>query len=95
MASTFWAVAKTRRRTEGHANMKYETRITQVTVVKEGSPIFDQSATEVRIEDDGGGEFLELVQHPDDRDGDQILRFDPKEWDAVVEAVEQLRKGMR
>ena len=75
--------------------MKYETRITQVTVLKEGSPIFDQSATEVRIKDDGGGEFLELVQHPDYKDGEQILRFDPKEWDAVVEAVEQLRKGMR
>lgn len=75
--------------------MKYETRITRLTVGLEGKEIFDPSMTHIEIEDESGGEFLILTQHPDDKDGEQRLRFDPKEWDAVVEAVEQLRKGMR
>ena len=75
--------------------MKYEARITEMKVAKEGTSLFELGATEIRIIDEGGGEFLELVQNDGDKDGDQRLRFDPKEWDAVVKAVEQLRKGMR
>jgi len=75
--------------------MKYETRITEMKVAKEGTPLFELGATEIRIVDEGGGEFLELVQNDDDKYVEQRLRFDPKEWDAVVKAVEQLRKGMR
>jgi hypothetical protein len=75
--------------------MKYETRITRLTVGLEGKEIYDPSMTHIEIEDESGGEFLVLTQHPDDRGGEQTLRFDPKEWDAVVDAVEQLRKGMR
>lgn len=75
--------------------MKYKTRITQVSVVKEGEPLFSLGATGIGIWDEGGGEFFEIVQHPEDKDGEQRLRFNAEEWDAVVEAVEQLRKGMR
>lgn len=75
--------------------MKYETRITRLTVGLEGKEIYDPSMTHIEIDDEAGGEFFVLTQHPEDKDGEQRLRFDPKEWDAVVEAVEQLRKGTR
>lgn len=75
--------------------MKYETRITRLTVGMEGKQIYDPASTDIELDDEGAGEFLVLTQHPDDKDGEQRLRFDPKEWDAVVEAVEQLKKEIR
>jgi hypothetical protein len=70
--------------------MKYETRITEWTIVPEGDPIFSERATRISIVDDGGGEFVEVEQEEVGK-----IQIDPTEWPvlraAIDKAVEQCR----
>jgi len=65
-------------------------RITQLTVMPEGKPIFDESATQIEIADDGGGEFLIIRQS-----GDSQIKIDLNEWDRVREAIDQMIRECR
>ncbi len=77
-------------------NIEYTIRTTQLTVMPKGKPIFDERATVVEIEDDGGGEFVSLFQARDSAEtGSQKILLDPAEWPAVRQAVEQLLKECR
>jgi hypothetical protein len=62
-------------------------RVTQLTVVPDGKPIFDESATQVEITDEGGGEFLVIRQTG--AGGGQI-RLDVDEWPTIREAIERM-----
>jgi hypothetical protein len=62
-------------------------RVTQLTVVADDKPIFDESATQVEITDEGGGEFV-LVRQTGS--GQAVVRIDPHEWDRVREAIDQM-----
>jgi len=62
-------------------------RITQLTVVPDGKPIFDESATQVEITDEGGGEFLIIRQTS--VVGRQI-RLDVDEWPTICEAIDRM-----
>ena len=62
-------------------------RVTQLTVVADDKPIFDESATQMEITDEGGGEFV-LVRQTGS--GQAVVRIDPHEWDRVREAIDQM-----
>ncbi len=62
-------------------------RVTQLTVVADDKPIFDESATQVEITDEGGGEFVLVKQTGG---GQAVVRIDPHEWDRVREAIDQM-----
>ena len=66
---------------------QYEIRITGLTVAPKGKPIFDESATEIRIMDESGGEFVEVRQF---RGGAGELRIDPEEWPTLREAIDRM-----
>ena len=42
--------------------MIYETRTIGMIVMPKGQPLYSEQATEVRIVDDSGGEFVEVCQ---------------------------------
>ncbi len=67
-------------------------RVTQLTVVMEGKPIYDESATQVEITDEGGGEFLVVKQTTGGR-GE--IKIDATEWSAVREAIDNLIKEVK
>jgi len=67
----------------------YQTRITQLTVLPKGEPIFHEGATRITITDEAAGEFVEVTQCCD-ADSDQTIRLDPEEWPAVRAAVNTL-----
>jgi hypothetical protein len=69
--------------------MKYTQTIKTIIVHPEGEPLFDESATHVAIDDEGGGHYLIITQFPDDPEPGQI-RLDPDELDAVYSAAKQL-----
>jgi DNA-binding protein YbaB len=62
-------------------------RVTQLTVVADDKPIFDESATQVEITDEGGGEFVRIKQTCAN-EGE--VKIDPHEWDRVREAIDQM-----
>lgn len=71
----------------------YETRVTGMTVVPTGKPIFDQLATEITVADECGGEFVVVKQTW--RDGKDGVAFDAAEWPAIRDAIESMIKTLR
>lgn len=68
--------------------MQYEIRTTGLTVVPPGLPIFDERATEIRIVDEAGGEFVSVRQSREDGAGE--IRIDVDEWPTLREAIERM-----
>jgi hypothetical protein len=69
--------------------MKYVQTIKSIMVYPEGEPWFHELATEVSLEDEGGGYYVVLTQSPDAPEPAQV-RLDPSELDAVYSAAKQL-----
>jgi hypothetical protein len=70
-------------------SMKYIQTIKSIMVYPEGEPWFHELATEVSLEDEGGGYYVVLTQSPDAPELGQV-RLDPDELDAVYSAAKQL-----
>ena len=64
--------------------IKYKSKIHSISITREDDHSF--LGTEVRIDDEGGGQFLIII----DDDGSE-LRLDFEEFDLLVKAVETLR----
>ena len=65
--------------------MEYKTTITQFTIHrKDESAVFGESATRVKLEDEGAGGYLILEQ-----DGGSI-RLDPEELDLIIAEARKL-----
>ncbi len=73
--------------------MEYETRVTAVTIVPVGSPLFHEGATTVMIDDIAAGEFLIIEQCPDA--GPQRIMIDPGEVPVLIAALRRLAKECR
>lgn len=71
----------------------YHTRITRLTVLPKGDPIFSEFATDISIEDEAGGEFIEITQHADSEEP-QKIRVDFEEWPHIRAAVNRLVKDI-
>lgn len=73
----------------------YETRVTQMTIVPIGNPLFSEEATEVTIVDEAGGEYVEVCQSG--RVDLGKIAISPEEWpflrDAITSMIEQCRPG--
>ena len=69
--------------------MKYVQTIKSIKVYPEGEPWFQELATEVSLEDEGGGYYVVLTQCPDAPELGQV-RLDPDELNAVYSAAKQL-----
>ena len=70
-------------------HMKYIQTIKSIMVYPEGEPWFHELATEVSLEDEGGGYYVLLTQSPDAPEPGQV-RLDPDELNAVYSAAKQL-----
>jgi hypothetical protein len=70
-------------------HMKYVQTIKSIMVYPEGEPWFHELATEVSLEDEGGGYYVVLTQCPDSPEPAQV-RLDPNELNAVYSAAKQL-----
>jgi hypothetical protein len=72
----------------GLSKNNIKTRVLSYVVHPSDKPVFDESATVVKIEDEGAGEFIEISQCPDE--GSQSIRINPEEWNDIKKAVEDL-----
>lgn len=66
----------------------YEIRTLKIGVLMKGKSIWDESATEIEIIDEGTGEFLKVTQSLDDNDSS--IRIDIYEWDTLKGAIEEM-----
>lgn len=66
-----------------------KTRTTQLTVAPDGADLYDDRSTHIEIDDEGGGEFVKVVQPC----GNADIRIDPNEWPAIRAAIDKMIKG--
>jgi hypothetical protein len=66
--------------------------VTEIAVHKEGeSPIFGDIVTHVKLDDEGAGTFIKIVQHNGTKMGE--IRLDFNEIEYVLKAVVMLKEG--
>ena len=65
---------------------QYKIRTTRLTVGPVGEPFFSQKQTNVEINDNGAGEFVEISQN----DATGKILIDPEEWPHINDAVSEL-----
>jgi len=64
--------------------------VTEVTIHKENeSPVFGELATHVKLDDEGGGEFIKIIQHNDT--GCNEIRLDFEDIEYIMKAIEMLK----
>jgi hypothetical protein len=73
----------------------YKTTVLKVSVhPKWGSPLLDESATHVSLEDDGGGPFIQLLQNSADFEQGRV-RLELDELEPVAAACRALIAGVK
>ena len=75
-------------------SLTYKKTILKISVHPEGdNPVFSETATHISIDDHAGGPFLVIEQSRDDIDNGKVI-MDFEEFDAIMEAVQQLKDGI-
>ena len=64
--------------------MEYESLVVGVVVMEKGGDLFDETATTVRLVDEGAGRFVELKSF------NGIVAIDPEEWLVLKDAIEKM-----
>ena len=66
--------------------------VTEIAVHKEDeSPIFGDIVTHVKLDDEGAGTFIKIVQHNDAQTNE--IRLDFNEIEYILKAIEMLKAG--
>ena len=73
--------------------MKYETRVTTVTVYPVGESMYSELATKIEIADEAGGEFVEVSQSG--RNDISKIAINPEEWPELREAISRMIQECR
>ena len=63
-------------------------RITRVTIVKEGDPLFSEYGYTIEIEDEAAGEFIQITDHHDNNK----ITLNPEDWPAIRTAINKMVK---
>lgn len=74
--------------------MPVVSKVSAITLLDDGKPIFDEEATTVRIEDDAAGPFLVIEQERDEH-GKQAIRLCFNEIKLLYETMAKLRQEWR
>ena len=74
-------------------NAKQKPRVTRIVLVPDGEPLFSEMATTVEIEDEAGGEFVQVSQHGGPDLG--MIQINLDEWPALRAAINRLVRECR
>jgi hypothetical protein len=69
-----------------------KTRVTQITIVPEGEPIFSEYGHTVRIEDEAAGEFIVIEDHNQEY---SKIAISPDDWPTLRRAINRMVKNCR
>ena len=65
------------------------TRITRLTVLEKGEPLFSEKATHIELDDEAAGELI-LIRQTHDSIQPGTISVDPTEWKQIKAAVDKL-----
>ena len=69
---------------------KLHQRVTQITVLPAGEPIFSRQATVISIEDEAAGEYVTVKNHHDCEGEPHSIDFDPASWPEIRDGIERM-----
>lgn len=69
-----------------------KARVTQITIVPEGEPLFHEYGHTVKIEDEAAGEFVVIDDHCE---GYGQIAIEPQNWPALRAAINRMVKECR
>ena len=69
---------------------KLHQRVTQITVLPEGEPIFSPRAVVISIDDEAGGEYVKVTTQIDTPGKSQEISIDPHEWPSIREVIDRM-----
>ena len=72
---------------------KPETRVTRIVVSPPNEPTYSEMTTTVEIQDESGGEFVEVSQRGDPGIG--TIQISPEDWPALRAAINRLVRACR
>lgn len=68
-----------------------KTMFTKLSMYREGhNPIYSESVTDIYVDDEGGGMYITIAQHPDS--GTQEIRFDTDEIDDFIKNLKYMKE---
>jgi len=68
-----------------------EVVVSQITIVKRGEAIFDETATHVRLQDEAAGEFVEISQQSGlANPRAETIQIEPSQWPKIREVVDYM-----
>lgn len=74
----------------------YIERITRITILPEGEPIFSEMATHIEVEDEAAGEFLVISQDGGNSDRKpNSISITPEEWPTIRAGIEKMMQSLR
>jgi hypothetical protein len=65
--------------------MKFQSRITRVSIIPEGDPLFSEHGYHVSIEDEAAGEFVSVKSEAQGSGDD--MEIEPEAWPILREAI--------
>lgn len=68
--------------------MSYTTKISSLTVIPDGEPLFSEMATVVSLTDEGGGAIVEVCQSAISDLGK--IAIEPNEWPFIRDAIDKM-----
>jgi hypothetical protein len=68
--------------------MKYESRITRVSIIPKGEPIFSQHGYHIEIDDEAAGEFVSVKY--EDQGATDDMRIEPEAWLILRETIDAM-----
>ena len=71
------------------SNRQFDTRIVSLAIGPKDAEVYDERVTVVRIETEGGGEYIKICH------GEHEIGIDPDEWPYVRDAVNRMIKECR
>lgn len=77
---------------------KYNLYTTELSIaLNNDNPVFGESCTKIRLQDEAGGPFLEIIQDANSHNGEteQIVRIDFEEFKEIAKAVKILERNAR
>ena len=66
----------------------YATRITRVSVLPHGEPVFSERTTHIEIDDEAAGEFVKISQEGGHTDIAKWITVEPSEWPVLRDAIQ-------
>jgi hypothetical protein len=68
--------------------MKFQSRITRISIIPEGDPLFSEHGYHVSVDDEAAGEFVSVMSEAQGATDD--MHIEPEAWPILRETIDAM-----